>query len=106
MDVSNIGQKVNLFTEIDKKITIKYLKEVRTSRTYITGMSDFLSQEEISSFVKILKKKLGAGMLSKKIEVDKVEKVEYGFQGNHMERIKKIMLEETNIPEEKIKIIN
>jgi translation initiation factor 1 (eIF-1/SUI1) len=109
MDVTSIGQKSNLFTEIDKKITIKFLKETKTSRTYIEGLSDFLTNDEILSFSKVLKKKLGAGMVVKEIKNDKDVnnvKFEYGFQGNHTERVKAIMLEETKIPENKIHVTN
>ena len=107
MDVGNIEQKNNMFVEIDKKITIKYLKEIKTNRTYVCGLSDFMSDEKINLFTKFLKKQLGAGMNIKKISnTNNMIKLEYGFQGNHLERIRNIILEETDISDDKIKVIN
>ncbi len=99
MDISTLGQKSNLFVQLDKHVTLKFLKEVKTSRTYIGGLGDFMTNEQIEIFTKQLKKKLGAGMNTKLVN----GKTEYGFQGNHIDSIKKILLSETEIPEEKIK---
>ena len=100
MDVSTLGQKSDLFAQIDKRVTIKFLREVKTNRTYIGGLSGFMTNEQISVFTKKLKKTLGAGM-NPKTTAD--GKIEYGFQGNHIDRIKEIILSDTNIPEDKIK---
>lgn len=98
MELTNIGQKnSHLFEEIDKKVTIKYLKEVKTNRTYIDGLTNFLQEKEINNIVKVLKKKLGAGFV--------IKGTSYGFQGNHTERIKELILAETVIPENKILVV-
>ena len=99
MDVSTFGQKSDLFVQIDKRVTIKFLREVKTNRTYIGGLSGFMTDEQIVLFTKKLKKTLGAGMNPKTVD----GKTEYGFQGNHIDRIKGIILSDTNIPEDKIK---
>lgn len=90
----------NIFEDEDKKIILKFFKEKKTSRTYIYGLHDFMTDEEVVKFVMYLKKKLGTGIIKK--ENDGI--IEYGFQGDHKERIKKILISDTSIPEEKIKI--
>jgi translation initiation factor 1 (eIF-1/SUI1) len=82
-----------LMENIDRKITIKVVKEHGKHRTYISGLEYFLDEDEVDKFVKSLKKRLGMGM-SKKDNM-------YCFQGNHVDNIKKIIFNEID---SKIKI--
>ena len=49
----------DILKDIDKKIILTFFKEGKTSRTYITGLIDFLTENEIEKFTKNLKTKLG-----------------------------------------------
>ena len=102
VDISSIQKKDTnaVFADIDKIVTIRWLKEKKTSRTYVTGLQDFISTEEIKKIVKTLKEKLGTGA----VEVKNDDKSEYGFQGDHKEKIKKFLIEQVCIPEKKIKV--
>lgn len=96
LDPSQYKNVVDISKEIDKKVTIKFLKEKKTSRTYIQGIDGFLQQEKIDEMVKDLKKKLGTGLFKNENG--------YGFQGDHRDNIKKYLLSNTTIPDAKIKI--
>jgi translation initiation factor 1 (eIF-1/SUI1) len=102
VDISSIQKKdINaIFTDIDKIVTIRWLKEKKTSRTYVSGLQDFISDEEIKKIVKTLKEKLGTGASEFKNE----GKSDYGFQGDHREKVKKFLVENVGIPEKKIKV--
>ena len=41
-----------ILKQIDRKIIIKYLKEGKTSRTYVFGLDDFIKKEDIENFMK------------------------------------------------------
>jgi translation initiation factor 1 (eIF-1/SUI1) len=98
VDISSIQKKDTsaVFVDIDKIIIIKWLKEKKTNRTWVTGLHDFISTEEIKKIVKILKDKLGTGA--------KEDGNDCGFQGDHREKIKKYLIEHVCIPEKKIKV--
>jgi len=74
----------NVITEIDKKIIIKFMKEIKTSRTYIHGLESYVKQEDIPNFIKTLQKSLGTSSLKKQ---DDDNNNIYGFAGDHIETI-------------------
>jgi translation initiation factor 1 (eIF-1/SUI1) len=102
----------DIFRQIDKRITIRFLKEKRTTRTYIEGLEDFISEEQINDLIKKIKK-LGTSYLKRTdedIEDDKKTKtkksstpyIAHGFNGDHKTKIIKFLTEDYNIPKEKI----
>lgn len=99
VEISTLKTENTILNDIDKKITLKFFKEKKTSRTYIEGLEDFINQKEIIKLVTSLKKKLGTGMLEKDIDNKKV----YGFQGDHRDRIRNILITEIKIAGDRIK---
>lgn len=92
-------QQQNGLTTLDKKVTIRFFKEKKTSRTYIDGISGFLPEEKINELVKLIKKSIGTSSMKNPDEDS------YGFQGNHKDKIAKILIY-AGIPENKIVISN
>lgn len=92
VDISNIQKKAtnNILTDIDRHVYLKFLKEKKTSRTYICGLHNFMTNEEIDKFVKSLKKTLGTGENEKKAE--KANTFEYKFQDDCKDKIKKYLV--------------
>jgi len=75
----------NLLKQIDRKIIIKFLKEGKTSRTYIFGIDGFIkSQQEIDTFIKKLQKTLGTSLITKQSDTNTPV---YGFGGDHIRTI-------------------
>jgi IS5 family transposase len=102
----------DIFKQIDKRITIRFMKEKRTTRTYIEGLEDFLSEETIGELIKKIKK-LGTSYLKrteeeseddKKIKTKKTSTpaIAHGFNGDHKLKIIKILTEDYKIPKDKI----
>jgi hypothetical protein len=102
----------DIFRQIDKRITIRFMKEKRTTRTYIEGLEDFLSEETINELIKRIKK-LGTSYLKRTEEDEEDDKktktkktstpaIAHGFNGDHKTKIIKILTEEYKIPKEKI----
>ena len=86
--------------DIDSKIVLKFVKEGRRSKTYISGLELFLQKKaDREKLCQDLRKVLGAGS---NIVTDENDKEKYGFQGDHIERIKKFLMTKHNIPREKI----
>lgn len=81
---SDIEQDNDLLKKIDQKIILKFMKEGKTSRTYIIGIhSYFKSEEDTNKFMKNLQKKLGTSYLKK--NVDGIP--HFGFCGDHIDKI-------------------
>lgn len=107
----------NILNEIDKRIKLRFMKEKRTSRTYIEGIEKFFDEEKIKEIMQQIKKKLSTSYFkrtedevdedskSKKNNLQKTTKasdIAHGFSGDHKERIKSILVDTYKIPEEKI----
>ena len=101
-----------IFRQIDKRITIRFLKEKRTTRTYIEGLEDFISEDQINELIKKIKK-LGTSYLKRTdedTEDDKKTKtkksstsyIAHGFNGDHKTKIIKFLMEDYKIPKDKI----
>ncbi len=86
----------DILKDIDRKIVLTFFKEGKTSRTYVSGLIDFLTENEIEKFTKSLKTKLGAGLLKRKLN-DKDKYDSYGYNGDHKEKIRDLLLE--NFPD-------
>jgi translation initiation factor 1 (eIF-1/SUI1) len=102
VDISNINLDSKdkcALEKIDRHIYIKFFREKKTSRTYILGLSDFMDGPTANKFANGLKKKLGTGM----IETEQDGKISYGFQGDHIAKIKEFLITDAKIPKEKIK---
>ena len=99
LQFNNNMQKIAL-EEIDKQILLKFIKEKKTNRTYIYGLHLFIPEKEKREEIcSLLKKELGAGSNVKKNE-NNIE--EYGFQGNHIEKIKIFLVNKVGINIDKI----
>ena len=86
----------NIICEWDKHITLTYRKEKKTSRTYISGIDNFI--DDVPTFCKTLKQKLGTGSNI----VNDNGNIMYGFQGNMINRIYDILIAK-GIDSDKIK---
>lgn len=93
MDLNNTNRQKTNINNINSKIKIKYIKDGRSKRTYITGLHHFLTEDEIKNLIVVLKKKIGAGV-DEKI-MDNVK--EYGFQGDHERKMKGYIIENTKL---------
>lgn len=81
---SDVDQETDLLKKIDQKIILKFMKEGKTSRTYIIGIhSYFKSEEDTTKFMKNLQKKLGTSYLKKIVE----DVPHFGFGGEHIDKI-------------------
>lgn len=90
----------DILKQIDKKIIIKYMKEVRTSRTYIFGIHNYIrTKEERDKFVKHIKKSLGTSV----IEKNDGDGVVYGFAGEHIKYIYDYIVKNNICPINEIK---
>lgn len=103
VDVNNIGNTLDQFKDVDRKITIRLIKEKRSMRSYIEGLEDFMTEEQIEIFRNQLKKKLGTGSTEKELQENKRKYKIYGFNGDHRETLK-LFLMEKGIDEEKISV--
>jgi translation initiation factor 1 (eIF-1/SUI1) len=99
MDITtlNTGSKI---ASINNKVEIRNLKVKQHLRTFIIGLDNFMSTDEIDTFIVFLKKKLGAGVEKKVTETG----VEYGFQGDHKDKIKELLIETKKINNSQIKM--
>jgi hypothetical protein len=74
----------NILDQIDRKIRIKYIKDGKSSRTYIYGISSYIeNEEEIMKLMKKIQKSLGTSIIKSYID----GKIIIGFGGNHIDSI-------------------
>lgn len=62
-DETQSDKTIKTLDNINVNITLKCIKEKKTCRTYITGLSKFLSNEDVQNFAKKLQKILGTGSI-------------------------------------------
>lgn len=96
MDISFIDSNENQFAEIDKKIHIQFKPVKRASKTFIFGLKQFLDDETIIKFCKVMKKQLGTN--SEQNLVDDV----CAFNGDHRKKIRESLINCMNIDPTKI----
>jgi translation initiation factor 1 (eIF-1/SUI1) len=90
----------DLLNLIDRRIKLRFIKEKKASRTYIEGLDKFFEIDKIKTMVKTIQKKLSTGYNSNSDEDGNI--ISHGFNGDHKERIKKFLVEDYKIPEDKI----
>lgn len=97
-DIENTQNSNNILKSIDRNLSIKYIKNKRNSRTYLTGIKSYITEnDKLEDFVKKLKKQLGAGGL-----IDKEENV-VSFQGDHTHTIYEYIIKNNICPKHEIK---
>lgn len=90
----------DLLNLIDRRIKLRFLKEKKSSRTYIEGLDKFFDTNFVKDMIKKIQRKLSTGYNAVSDLSGNV--VSHGFNGEHKERIKKILIEEYNIQADKI----
>ncbi len=100
MDINDEINNKFILSEIDKKIIIKFIKEKKTSRTYIFGLEDFVNDiNDRKKFMTDIKKLLGtAGIFKKENNMHEC----IGFNGNHIQSIREFIMYRFKIPSDKI----
>jgi hypothetical protein len=91
---------LDVMAEIDRKITLRHLKEKKTSRTYIDGLYYYLTEDEIQNHVKTLQKMLATSMIEKTNDEGKKY---FGFSGSHIKAIYDYLVEAKICPSKEIK---
>jgi translation initiation factor 1 (eIF-1/SUI1) len=96
-DLENTQNSNNILNSIDRNLSIKYIKIGRNSRTYLTGIKSYITEnDKLQEFVKKLKKQLGSGGL-----IDKEENV-VSFQGDHTHKIYEYIIKNNICPKHEI----
>jgi hypothetical protein len=91
----------DILKQIDKKLVIKYMKEIKTSRTYIYGLYNYIkTKEETKEFIKKIKKALGTSVFEK---MDDDNNMIYGFAGDHTKYIYDYIVKNNITPISEIK---
>lgn len=90
----------SILKQIDRKLTLKFMKEVKTSRTYIFGLDNYIKvKEDRNEFIKNLKKSLGTSVIEKEAESGQA----YGFAGDHVKYIYEYIVKKNICPIHEIK---
>lgn len=107
VDITNIdigkivnNNNSNILDELDKRIEIRFLKEKKTSRTYIIGLEGFIEQKkDLEKITEKMKKKFATSLLEKTLDDGRVA---FGLSGDHTKKVKEYLINEIKIPEDKI----
>jgi hypothetical protein len=100
--VTTVGKTDAGLASIDNKITASFVKEGKTSRTYIAGLDLIVPDpEKRKTICKKIKTDLGTNGVQVTGESGRTS---YGFNGNHAKSIKRILIKNFSIPESKIDI--
>jgi hypothetical protein len=100
LEEENMDEEENILKQIDRKIILKFMKEVKTSRTYIFGLDNYIkTKEEKNEFIKHLKKALGTSFIEKDSDDGKA----YGFAGDHINYIYSYIIKKNICPKNEIK---
>ena len=104
LDITNGLSSKNLLVGADNRIKIKTIREKNKNKTYVTGIFDFITDDEkIENFLKQIKKQFGCGGVIKD-NADGVVGRCIIFNGNHVNALKDFIIENKIAPSEKIKI--
>ncbi len=91
----------NILAKIDRKIIIKFMKEGKTSRTYIFGLDQYIyNKDDILKFIKPLQKSIGTSLIEK---LDEDNKLVFGFGGNHIQVLYDAIIKKNICPKNEIK---
>jgi hypothetical protein len=97
---NDISITENLLSQIDRKLILKYMKEGKSSRTYILGLEGYLKQDEQLTLMKDIQKKLGTSLLKKMTEDNKPI---FGLGGDHVNTIYDYIIKKKIAPKGEIK---
>ena len=98
-DNSNSDNSKETLRQIDKLITLRYIRDGKASRTYLDGLEFFFTnEEELNKLIKDIQKKLSTGYFKNK------ENNNHGFNGDHRLKISRLLINTYKIAKEKIKI--
>jgi translation initiation factor 1 (eIF-1/SUI1) len=98
INIEDLQNSNNILKSIDRNLSIKYIKNGRNSRTYLTGIKSYITEDDkLEDFVKKLKKQLGAGGL-----INKEENV-VSFMGDHTRKIYEYIVKNNICPKHEIK---
>jgi hypothetical protein len=95
-DQKSSKKSVSVIDNINKKITLHFVKEKRTSRTYIVGLKNFINDAVMQTLSKDLQKSMGSNSIIN-------EEGDCGFNGDYTTDsakktiIKNYILKNTNI---------
>ena len=95
---NNNDKNIDTLKNLNKLITLRYIKDGKASRTYIVGLEDFFTEEELNKLIKDIQKKLSTGYFKNK------ETNNHGFNGDHRLIISKLLINNYNIAKNKIKV--
>jgi translation initiation factor 1 (eIF-1/SUI1) len=84
---------------LNKLITLRYIKDGKASRTYIDGLELFFDNDNtLNKLLKDIQKRLSTGYFKNK------ETNNHGFNGDHRLNISKLLTNNYDIPKNKIKV--
>jgi hypothetical protein len=102
IDQIAVGKSNDTLTNIDTKITSSFVKEGKTTRTYIANLDLIVPDaEKRKAICKKIKIDLGTNGVQVTGETGRIS---YGFNGSHAKSIKRILIKHFSIPESKIDI--
>ena len=100
IDIEKIQSETSILAQIDRKLSLKFLKEGKTSRTYISGLDSYIKNvDELNNFVKTLQKTIGTSLLKKTVD----DKLVFGFGGDHIRTIYEYIIKKNICPIHEIK---
>lgn len=100
-DFNKEETETNILNQIDRKLIIKYMKEGKSSRTYIYGLSSYIdSEDQIMNHAKKIQKSLGTSILKRH---DDDNKIIIGFGGEHIRTIYEYIIKNNICPINEIK---
>ena len=101
----NISEKkqqnnnIDSLQNLNKLITLRYIKDGKASRTYIDGLELFFDNDNtLNKLLKDIQKRLSTGYFKNK------ETNNHGFNGDHRLNISKLLTNNYDIPKNKIKV--
>ena len=91
---SSIEDEKTMLGDIDNKITLKYIKNGKAARTHIFGLHNFILEH--IKIAKDIQKKLSTGYFYVK------DTKEHCYNGEHKNKLERILINEYKIPKDKI----
>jgi translation initiation factor 1 (eIF-1/SUI1) len=79
-DDNNEQNSCDVLSQIDRKLTLKYQKDGKYSKTYVIGLDKYFDETKQNEIIKNLKKKLGTFCTKNNIDNSSI----YSFGGDHI----------------------
>ena len=76
----NAQNSCDVLSQIDRKLTLKYQKDGKYSKTYVIGLDKYFDEIKQNEIIKNLKKKLGTSCTKNNIDNSTI----YSFGGDHI----------------------